>query len=154
LAYKRLALLCDRFHGRENLYVYGGGTLQYRNCIFTGVHLLCGAVSNNFKVKKVMFTRNHKSVLSVRFLIAGSWLIHIFCPFFVFSFRNVGMGTSTASARVSAFASAYAPLLVSDRFVSSDNIPPEFTVLSSTSIIARLVRRQHTLSLDSTYATY
>ena len=27
--------------------------------------------------------------------------------------RNVGMGTSTASARVSAFASAYAPLLVS-----------------------------------------
>lgn len=64
------------------------------------------------------------------------------------------MGTSTAAARVSAFASAYAPLLVSDRFVSSDNIPPEFTVLSSTSIIARLVRRQHTLSLDSTYATY
>ena len=31
-------------------------------------------------------------------------------PFF---HRGIGMGTSTASARVSAFASAYAPLLVS-----------------------------------------
>lgn len=32
--------------------------------------------------------------------------------YFVVSFRNVGLGTSTAAARVSAFASVYAPLLV------------------------------------------
>lgn len=43
----------------------------------------------------------------------GKLTIMLSMPCFVsFSVRNVGMGTSTASARVSAFASAYAPLLV------------------------------------------
>ena len=40
-----------------------------------------------------------------------TWMISLNYPLLIS--RNVGMGTSTASARVSAFASAYAPLLVS-----------------------------------------
>lgn len=44
-------LFCDRFHGRKNLHVDGGGKVQHWDCVFIGVHLLCGAVSHHTQVK-------------------------------------------------------------------------------------------------------
>ena len=53
-------------------------------------------------------------------------------PLFHVSLRNVAMGTSTAWARVSAFASAYAPLLVSVRVICIKYIDESISLIRMT----------------------
>ena len=57
----------------------------------------------------------HRSVnrLSVH-MTEGRSVTHSFSQSICFSLRTVAMGTSSATARISAFASVYAPLLVSE----------------------------------------